>query len=45
MGKRLDNPTAEAAMRNMCRENARLKKTLQVAQLAIELCMDDLKRR
>lgn len=40
-----NNPTAEEAMRNMCRENARLRKTLQVARLAIDLCMDDLRRR
>ncbi len=45
MGKRRSDPTAEAAMKNICRENARLRKTLKVARMAIDLCMDDLKRR
>lgn len=45
VGKRRNDPTADEAMRNMARDNARLKKTLMVARMAIDLCMDDLKRR
>ena len=45
MGKHRNDPTAEEAMRNLTRDNARLKKTLMVARMAIDLCMDDLKRR
>lgn len=37
-------PTEEAALRNMSKD-ARLRKTLTVAKLAIELCMEELSRR
>lgn len=43
-GKR-KNPTEDAAVRNMSRSDARMRKALAVAHLAIELCMEDLKRR
>lgn len=37
-------PTEEAAMKNLSK-NARMRKTLTVAKLAIELCMEELGRR
>lgn len=43
-GKR-KNPTEDAAVRNMSRSDARMRKALAVARMAIELCMEDLKRR
>lgn len=42
-GKHRD-PTAKAAMRNMS-TSKRMEKALTVAQLAIEMCMEDLRRR
>lgn len=45
MGKSRSDPTAEAAMKNICREDARFRKPLKVARMAVDLCMDDLKRR
>lgn len=45
MGAKKNDPTAEAAMRNLIRENARLKKTLRVARMAIDICLDEVARR
>lgn len=45
MGAKKHDPTAEAAMRNLIRENARLKKTLRVARMAIDICLDEVARR
>lgn len=39
------DPTAAAAMANMSRENARMRKALAVARMAIELCEEELGRR
>lgn len=41
----IKKPTEDAAIGRMAAENARMRKTLTVARLAIELCMEDLKRR
>ena len=38
-------PTEEAAIRSMSRSDVKMRKALTVAHLAIELCLDDLKRR
>ncbi len=43
MSKRTD-PTANTAIRNIS-TSRRMKKALTVAQLAIEMCMEDLRRR
>lgn len=43
-GKR-KNPTEDAAVRNMSRSDARMRKALAVARMAIELCEDELRRR
>lgn len=41
----MKQPTEEMAIKNMARKNARLKKPLMVAKLAIDSCLDDLQRR
>lgn len=38
-------PTEDAAIKSLARANARTRKALTVARLAIELCMEDLERR
>lgn len=45
MSTRKNDPTADAAMRNLVKENARLRKTLQVARMAIDICLDEVSRR
>lgn len=45
MSARKNDPTADTAMRNLIRENARLKKTLRVARMAIDICLDEVSRR
>lgn len=45
MGARKNDPTAEEALRNLARENAKLRKTLRVARMAIDLCLDEVARR
>lgn len=39
------DPTAAVAVANMSRENARMRKALAVARMAIELCEEELGRR
>lgn len=43
--RRIKKPTEDAAIGRMSAENARMRKTLTVARLAIELCEDELRRR
>ena len=43
-GKR-KNPTEDAAVRNMSRSDARMRKALAVARMAIELCAEELRGR
>ena len=45
MGARKNDPTAEEAIRNLTRENAKLTKTLKVARMAIDVCLDEVARR
>lgn len=45
MGARKNDPTAEEAIRNMTQENAKLRKTLKVARMAIDVCLDEVARR
>lgn len=45
MTARRNDPTAGAAIKNMSRSGARIRKALTVARLAIELCEDELRRR
>lgn len=45
MGARKKDPTAEEAIRNLTRENAKLTKTLKVARMAIDICLDEVARR
>ena len=42
--KRAD-PTANTALGNLARSDARMRKAIKVARLAIELCEDELRRR
>lgn len=39
------DPTASTAIDNVAKSNARMKKALRVARMAIELCEDELRRR
>lgn len=40
-----EHPTEDQAIKNMERENKRMKKALNVARMAIDMCLDDLRRR
>ena len=39
------DPTAAEAMENMAKSNERMRKALKVAQMALDLCRDELRWR
>ena len=45
MAAKTRRPTEDAAIKNLEKENARMKKSLRVARMAIDLCLEELERR